>query len=64
VASSEIAAAPPLQPPPEEATTELPKIEPAKPDQPRDGAPVITADDDLMEMIKKFAPDSSFLRKT
>ena len=64
VASGEIAAAPPLQPPPEEATIEPPKIEPAKPDQPRDGAPVITADDDLMEMIKKFAPDSSFLRKT
>ena len=64
VASSEIAAAPPLQPPPEEATIEPPKIEPAKPDQPRDGAPVITSDDDLTEMIRKFAPDSSFLRKT
>jgi hypothetical protein len=43
---------------------EQPEIEPAKPDQPRDSAPVTTSDDDLREMIRKFAPDSSFLRRT
>jgi hypothetical protein len=62
--SSDIAAAPPLEPPPEEVTVEPPKIEPAKPDQPRDSAAVTSSDVDLTEMIRKFAPDSSFLRKT
>jgi hypothetical protein len=62
--SSDIAAAPPLEPPPEEVTVEPPKIEPAKPDQPRDSAAVTSSDVDLAEMIRKFAPDSSFLRKT
>jgi hypothetical protein len=45
-------------------TVEPPKIEPAKPDQPRDIAAVTSSDVDLAEMIRKFAPDSSFLRKT
>jgi hypothetical protein len=62
--SSDIAAAPPLELPPEEVTVEPPKIEPAKPDQPRDSAAVTSSDVDLAEMIRKFAPDSSFLRKT
>jgi hypothetical protein len=64
VVSSEVAAAPPLQPPPEQMRIEQPEIEPAKPDQPRDSAPVTPSDDDLREMIRKFAPDSSFLRRT
>jgi hypothetical protein len=62
--SSAIAAVPPLQPPPEEVTIEPPKIEPAKPGRPRDSTPGTSADDDLSEMLRKFAPDSSFLRRT
>jgi hypothetical protein len=62
--SNAIAAAPPLQPPPEEVTIGPPKIEPAKPDQPRDSAPGTSTDNDLTEMLRKFAPDSNFLRKT
>ena len=63
VISSEIAAAPPLQPPPEERAIEPPKIEPATPDRPRGSAPMTSVDDDLTEMISKFTPDSSFLRR-
>jgi hypothetical protein len=61
--SSEIATVPPLQPPPQEVAIVPPKIEPAKPDQPRDSAPMTSVDDDVTEMIRKFAPDSSFLRQ-
>lgn len=35
-----------------------------EPDRRREAIPIAAADDDLTEMIKKFAPDSSFLRKS
>lgn len=57
IISTEIAAAPPLQQPPEEVTSEPHKTEPAKPDEPRGGVPVTSDDDDLTEMLRKLAPD-------
>jgi hypothetical protein len=48
----------------EEVTREqAPPVSPI-PDRELRNAPVISVDDDLMEMIKKFAPDSTFLRRT
>ena len=40
-----------------------PSVEPSRPDRERPDIPITTVDDDLTEMIKKFAPDSNFLRK-
>ena len=40
-----------------------PPVEPPRPDRERRDIPITTVDDDLTEMIKKFAPDSNFLRK-
>jgi hypothetical protein len=42
---------------------EQPSIDPPRLDSERRDIPITTADDDLSEMIKKFAPDSSFLRQ-
>jgi len=38
-------------------------IEPPKPDQEPKSTPMASADDGLTDMIRKFAPDSNFLRK-
>jgi hypothetical protein len=40
-----------------------PLVEPPRPDRERRDIPITTVDDDLTEMIKKFAPDSNFLRR-
>jgi hypothetical protein len=39
-------------------------VDPPEPERGREVIPIAAADDDLTEMIKKFAPDSSFLRKS
>lgn len=40
-----------------------PPVDPPRPDRERRDIPITAVDDDLTEMIKKFAPDSNFLRK-
>ena len=40
-----------------------PLVEPPRPDRERRDIPITAVDDDLTEMIKKFAPDSNFLRR-
>jgi hypothetical protein len=40
-----------------------PPVEPPQPDRERSNIPITSVDDDLTDMIKKFAPDSNFLRK-
>jgi len=40
-----------------------PLVDPPRPDRERRDIPITTVDDDLTEMIKKFAPDSNFLRR-
>ena len=40
-----------------------PPVDPPPPDRERRDIPITNADDDLSDMIKKFAPDSNFLRK-
>lgn len=47
-----------VEAPSDEATSE-----PPKPDQEPKPTPTTSTDDDLAELIKKFAPDSNFLRK-
>ena len=44
------------------AKEQLP-VDPPRPDSERNDIPITTADDGLTELIKKFAPDSGFLRK-
>ena len=40
-----------------------PPVDPPRPDRERRDIPITAVDDDLSEMIKKFAPDSNFLRR-
>ena len=49
-----VVATPAIDPPP---------VEPPRLERERRDIPITAVDDDLTEMIQKFAPDSNFLRK-
>jgi hypothetical protein len=65
MSSNEVAPIVPAQVPRKEEVTreQAPPVSPI-PDQERGNAPIISVDDDLTELIEKFAPDSTFLRRT
>jgi hypothetical protein len=48
---------------PAQPASDPPLVDPPRSDRERSDIPITTADDDLTDVIKKFAPDSDFLRK-